>query len=201
MGRRLNTRPGFDFPDCFYISIASHNTINRLPLWRKGKWNWILWWPLYLFFQTFPPLFLGSFGGDLLEGRFSKIQLHCGFYQVRMWLFRCSTFLCVFKHSLVFQVIPAVDCWCGCKVVNLVTSIRQPISGRLPLIVRSSSSLIWFHSFHFGWSRKKSALSNISSMKRICNSLWNSGEFNFILPLFVKPLKHKGNLMSLSPIE
>ena len=41
-------------------------------------------------------------------------------------MFRCSTFLCIFKHSLIFRVNP-VDCWCrwvlhGCKSVNLITS-------------------------------------------------------------------------------
>ena len=78
---------------------------------------------------------------------------------------------------------------CGCKKLQIwVTSIRQPIHGRHPLIGRSSTSLIWFYSFHFGWSRKKSALSNIPSMKRMCNSSWNSSEFNFILPLFFHKL-------------
>ena len=40
----------------------------------------------FFIFQTFPPFLLGSFGGDLVEGRFSKIHLHlhCGFDLVRM---------------------------------------------------------------------------------------------------------------------
>jgi hypothetical protein len=68
LGRGLNPRPGFVFQDL--ISIASHNTINRLPLWGKGEINRIFLMAALFIFQTFPPLFLGSFGGDLVEGRF-----------------------------------------------------------------------------------------------------------------------------------
>ncbi len=54
MGRRLNTRPGFGFPECFYISIASHNTINRLPL-GKGEMtlNFFLMAAFLSFFKPF----------------------------------------------------------------------------------------------------------------------------------------------------
>ena len=50
----------------------------------------------FSFFKPFLLFFWGSFdSGDLVEGRFSQIQLHCGFDSVRMCLFLCSTFLCI----------------------------------------------------------------------------------------------------------
>ena len=77
---------------------------------------------------------------NLVEGRFFQIQLHCGFDQVRMFLW--SNFLCI-QNSLILHVI--LVSIVGAKIVNLVTSIRQPIYGPHPLIGRSSTSSTGFY--------------------------------------------------------
>jgi hypothetical protein len=99
---------------------------------------------LFSFFKPFLLSFWGSFGGDLVKGRFFKIQLHCGFDQVRMCLFLCSTFLCI-QNSLILHVLPVSIVGVDAKIVNLVTPIRQPIHGPNPLIGRTSTSSIGFY--------------------------------------------------------
>ena len=83
---------------------------------------------------------------NLVEGRFFQIQLHCGFDQVRMF-FVLQFF--VYSEFVNSSCYPCFNCWCGlrhgCKGVNLVTSIRQPIYGPHPLIGRSSTSSIGFY--------------------------------------------------------
>ena len=73
---------------------------------------------------------------NLVEGRFFQIQLHCGFDQVRMF-FVLQFF--VYSEFVNSSCYPCFNCWCGlrhgCKGVNLVTSIRQPIHGPHPLIL------------------------------------------------------------------
>ena len=118
---------------------------------------------------------------NLVEGRFFQIQLHCGFDQVRMF-FVLQFF--VYSEFVNSSCYPCFNCWCGlrhgCKGVNLVTSIRQPIHGPHPLILDAPQhrqlDFIFLPSvgpFHFGWNRKKSSF-QYSFGRRMCSISWKT---------------------------
>ena len=91
----------------------------------------------FVIFQTFPPILLGLFdSGDLVEGRFSKIQLHCGLDSVRMCLFLCSTSLCIqtFVSSVMLSllIVGVVECVMDAKVYIW---LRQSASRSMDLIL------------------------------------------------------------------
>ena len=122
---------------------------------REQKLNFVMA-ALFHFFKPFLLFLFGSFGGDLVEGLFLKIELHCGFdQQVRM---------CVY-FGAALNPPPCFNCWCGCKGENLVTSVdpcqadiitapltigRSSITSSIGFYFSSVLPSVGHHPFHFG---------------------------------------------------
>ena len=143
----------------------------------------------FVIFQTFPPILLGLFdSGDLVEGRFSKIQLHCGLDSVRMCMFLCSTFLCIqtFVSSVMLSllIVGVVECVMDAKVyIWLLQSVSRSMDLILLLDARQHRQLDFIfrlfpsvgrHPFHFGWNLKKILFFQNSVGRRMCSSSWKT---------------------------
>ncbi len=116
---------------------------------------------------------------------------------VRMSL--CGSLFVTYSKFVDSSCLPCFNCWCGSSnyyLFGYVNPLADPWTFYWTLL--NIANLI--SSLPFWIKPEENILSNIPSMKRKCSSSWKSpqtGEFNFILPLFVKPVKHKWNFMSL----